>query len=166
MPGGNRGQDGVDQERPADGGQAAQATTQARQEAGQPILGNVAHPGHGLLGGLGHALGAVEQAHHPDDQPEALPCSSEPPWPGLNSEPMTGNWCRVCTIPVPRDAAADLAEHGYHHQQERIDRREPVPAEGHDQQVGVVVAELLDDPVGDGRVRWRRCHLSMAPITP
>lgn len=55
-------------------------------------------------------------------------------------------------MPLPSEAAPDKAEVSRDHEQQRIDRREPVPAQAGEQDAGFIVTELLDHRVG------KPCH--------
>ena len=151
MPGGDGGQDGVEEKGPADGGQAGQAAAQPGQEAGQAGLGHVPHSGHGLLGRLGDTLAAVEQAGHADDEPEQAAVQLGAALAGVELRADDRELVQGVHDARAQGGRPDIAEDGHDHQQQRVDGREAVPAQGHHQQVGVVVAELLDHPVADRR---------------
>ena len=64
----------VHHESAADQGKGDEAASEARDESRSVDLGNVPHPGHGLLDGLRDPLGAIEQPDETDGEtdPAAL----------------------------------------------------------------------------------------------
>ena len=93
-------------------------------------------------------MGAVEEAGAADHQRDDAAVEAGASRFRAELAPDDGELAQRCHDPVAERGGADEPEGGHDDQHQRVDGGEAVPAEGHDQEVGVVVAELLGHRIG------------------